>query len=204
MSKKWIDHDGLEIPSRLITSLDKLKERKSNQLLKRAKKIAKDLQEYKELYEEVSKEILEKSANERGLSLAKHKGNFTWYNFDKSVRHETDMQSRIVFDDLLIHSAEEKILEYLRLGLNGASNPLVREMSLEAFKRRNGQIDPKECIKLLSYKSKIPKKGNELFHDGLEDLQNGMTRVYTKLYHRIAERQPNGEYETIQLNLSAI
>lgn len=198
-SEFWIDESGNKIPYTRTTKTERLMETKSAKLLREAKSLNEKLIEYKALFADVCEEVYRKFLAEKELSTDR-KGNFTWYNFDRSIKVEISITERVTFDDLLITSAREKLNEFLTENINGKLE-FVKELVIDAFKTSKGQLDSKKVMNLLKYRGKIKDK---LYQSAMEDIENSIRRPSSRRYFRISERDSDGEYKAVDLNFSSI
>ena len=99
--KKWIDESGTEVPVEYITPGLRMKERNASSLLKSAKDLNKRLTVFKKIVIKLSDDVYQK-AMEEFKTKANGKGNFTWFNFDRSIKIEVSISERTEFDDLAI------------------------------------------------------------------------------------------------------
>lgn len=198
-SEFWIDESGNKIPYTRTTKTERLMETKSAKLLRDAKSLHDKLSEYKTLFADVCEEVYRKFLAEKELSTDR-KGNFTWYNFDRSIKVEISITERVTFDDLLITSAREKLNEFLTENINGKLE-FVKELVIDAFKTSKGQLDSKKVMNLLKYRGKIKDK---LYQSAMEDIENSIRRPSSRRYFRISERDSDGEYKAVDLNFSSI
>jgi hypothetical protein len=128
------------------------------------------------------------------------KGNFTWYNFDRTIKIEVSINDRIEFDDLQITACKQKLDEFLNEQLDSKTE-FVREMVTDAFSTSRGKLDAKKVLSLMKYKSKIK---HQLFQEALTLLTDSIRRPDSRTYFRIWEQQPDGRYELLDLNFSSI
>jgi hypothetical protein len=128
------------------------------------------------------------------------KGNFMWYNFDRSIRIEVKIAERIEFDDLTIKAAKAKFDEFLDANIEGKVD-FAKELVLDAFTTRNGKLDVKRVLSLLKYKSKVK---DAIFQEAMTHLEASIRRPDSKTYFRISVKDDNGEYQYINLDFAAI
>lgn len=198
-SEFWYDEAGTRIPYNRTTPLERLMEIKASKLLKEAKKHNESLKQYKELISKESIEIFEKFMADKDITKER-KGNFTWYNFDRSVKIEVNVNERITFDDMTITAAREKLDSFIEANVNGKVD-FVKEMVNDAFKTSRGQLDSKKVMSLMKYRTKIK---DELFQTALNLIEQAIRRPDSKIYYRISELDAEGKYQAIELNLSNI
>lgn len=196
----WLDETGNKIPYSRTTKTERLMESKAAKLLREAKLLHTKLSEFKALFAEINEKVYKEFIEERDLKTENRKGNFTWYNFDRSIKNETKFSESITFDPLLITSAREKFNQYFSDNIT-SKDDFAKEIVMKAFETRNGQLDPKKIFDLLRYKSKVK---DALYQSAIKDTEDSIRRKVSKVYHRISERDKNGEYKVIDLNFSSI
>lgn len=195
----WHDEKGSPVQVKRLTKSEKLNERKSGQLLKQALKVHTGLVEFKHLIDDVCQEVFQTFMEGKEIK-EDYKGNFTWYNFDHSIKVEVSVNDRITFDDLTIKACKSKLDEFLSTSLE-TENDFIREIVMEAFETSRGHVETRNVMGLLKHKSKIKDK---LFQEAMELLAESIRRPSSKSYFRISILNESGEYENIQLNLSSI
>ena len=109
---KWTDESGTIIPFNRLTSTEKLFERSSAKLLKGALSLNKQLKEYKTEIQELSTEAFEAFMKSKEI-IKESKGNFTWFNFNRSIKIEVSNSEPIKFDDLTIQAAKNYLDQFL-------------------------------------------------------------------------------------------
>lgn len=196
----WLDEKGSQIPFNRINEVERLMERSSAKLFKEALKINKILADFKvdvkTLCEKVYHEYMQMAKNED----KKHKGNFTWFNFDRSIKIEVSISERIEFDDLGIQVCKDKLNQYIDENVNSKED-FIKQMVTDAFSTTKGKLDAKKVMGLLRYKSKVK---NPLFLEAMDYLENSIRRPDSKQYFRVFGRLEDGSFQLIDLNFSSI
>lgn len=198
-NKIWSDESGMQIPSSRTTKLERLMERKSGKLLKEAVKVNKQLSVLKEQVQEVCQEVYDLFMEEHNNNKDR-KGNFTWYNFDRSIKIQSRVSERIEFDDLSIIACKDKLDDFLSANVE-SKDEFIKQLVLDAFETSRGKLDAKKVMSLLKYKSRIK---TALFQEALELLESGIRRPDSKTYFQIWAKDSSGEYQNIDLNFSSI
>lgn len=197
----WTDAAGVAVPYSRVNKTERNKEAAAAKLVKMANAANERL---KELKDEISKEcarFYEEVLKEHNADKKKdRKGNFTWYNFDKSIRVEVNITERIEFKNPEIDLAKEKLDSFISEGL-GEVDAFIKELVNDAFQNTKGGLDPKKILGLLRYRSKTKAAK---FHEALDLIEKSIERSSSKTYHKIAVKKDNGEYEYIKLNFSDI
>lgn len=197
--KSWTDETGRIVPMDYISLGNRLKERAAGTLLRKAKSINAHLTAFKKetqlLCDKVYKKMLEEFKAKEGS-----KGNFTWFNFDRSIKIDVTINERIDFDDLTIKACKSKLYEFLDENLNSKQD-FVKEMVTDAFSTSRGKLDAKKVMSLLKYRTQIKAP---LFQEALDLMEQSIRRPDSKVYFRIWERCEAGSYELIDLNFSSV
>lgn len=197
---EWIDESGTAIPYNRITKAERLMERSSAKILKTALRVNKTLITFKELIRDLSTQAYEAFMEEKN-SNRESKGNFTWYNFNRSIKIEVSINEPIQFDSLTITAAKEKFDAFLDANIE-SKNAFVKEMVVDAFEtQRSGSLDTKRVMNLTRYESKI---NDALFSEAVKLINESIRRPKSKTYFRVWLRDDAGEYQNIDLNLSSI
>jgi len=197
----WQDETGMSIPVNRITKAERLTERKTAQIVKKALDLNKRLKEFKSYIKTTAKEIYNAHLKENGgKEKTDYKGNFTFYNFDRSVKVEVNVSEPIEFDDITIQMAQEKLQEFLQTHIN-ADNEFVKELVLDAFKTRRGKLDTKRVLNLTRYVSKVK---DPLFKEAVDLINKSIRKRPSRMYFRVSVKDDNGKYQNIDLNLSSI
>jgi len=202
-TKIWKDETGISIPANRITKSEKSRERAADKLLKKAQHLNQKLGEFKSEFAATVAEVYDEVMAENGVDIRERKGNFTFYNFDRSIKLETDVNERIDFDDALIAVAKEHFDNFLSNG-TGNVDEMIRELILDAFSTSRGKLDAKKVLGLLKYRSRIPENKYQEFHLALNAIEKAIRRPDSKTYHRISLRNEEGKYDSIDLNFSSI
>ena len=197
--KAWRDESGKDVPVEYITPGMRLKERNAASLLLEAKNINKKLQEYKLRMEKLCGDVYRK-AMEEYKAKTDGKGNFTWFNFDRSIKIEVSINERIDFDDLAIKASKEKLDAFLSENIDSKIE-FVKDLVTDAFSTSRGKIDSKKVMQLMKYRSKIH---HPLFQEAINILSEGIRKPGSKTYFRISERADDGSYQLVELNFSAL
>ncbi|MDR3350727.1 MAG: DUF3164 family protein [Prevotellaceae bacterium] len=197
--KTWVDEAGREVPTMYLNGSDKLKERHAHTLLIRAKSLNEKLREFKELSRRLNDEVFTKSMEDL-RAKGDGKGNYTWFNFNRSVKIEVSVNERIEFDDLTIKACKEKLDEFLNVSVE-SKHDFVKQLVTDAFATTRGKLDAKKVMSLLRYEDKIK---DALFQESLALLKQSIRRPDSRTYYRISERQEDGSYQVIDLNFSSI
>lgn len=198
-TKTWIDEKGAEVPCEYLSTGTKLKETTAATLSRQAKEISARLLKFKNEMQ-MRCDAVYKKAMEEYKAKGESKGNYTFFNFDRSIKIEVSIAERIDFDDMAIKAAKEKLDLFLGENLNSKTE-FLKDMVIDAFSTSRGKIDSKKVFSLMRYKTKIH---DVLFQEAINILSDGIRRPGSKTYFRIWERDASGAYQIIDLNFSNI
>lgn len=198
--KVWSDESGTEIPYNRTTKVERLQERHSAKVAKSALDVNKRLHALNDLLTDLSQEAYDAFMSSKGIDK-KNKGNYTWYNFDRSIKIEVNVSEPIVFDSLTITAAKEKLDEFLDANIT-SKNGFIKQMVIDAFEtQRSGSLDTKQVLKLTRYEDKVksPK-----FSEAIKLIREAIRRPKSKTYRRVWLKDEAGKYQNIELNLSSL
>ncbi len=198
----WIDATGVPIPYTRVTGTERQKEKAADKLIKKANAINELMVEFKKLLATDCDDLYQRTLKENKADMEKvRKGNFTWYNFDKTVRIERNINERIDFKQPEIGLAKEKFDDFINKNVT-ATDEMVSQLVSDAFQNTKSGLDAKKVLSLLKYRSKIK---SQAFQDALDLIEKSIERGDSKTYYKIAlKNAENGEYEYIDLNFSNV
>lgn len=200
-NETWVDESGTRIPYKRVTKAERLMEVHSARLAKDALAVNGRLiafkKEIKQLCEEAEQAFLDENKLTRD---EKFKGNYTWYNFDRSIRIERSVNEALQYDDQTIMAAKEILHEFLSESLD-SSKDFVKEMILTAFENKNGKLDPKKITPLTRHEKRV---NDPRFTEACNLIKKAERRPDSKVYYRVSTKNVAGAYEAIELNFSNI
>lgn len=196
----WIDASGVQVPYSRTTKTERSKESSAAKLLKIAQGVEAQLVEFKAAIQSACETFYKEVLKEHNADKRERKGNFTWYNFDKSIRVEVNATERIEFKSPEIGLAKEKLDSFIEEGL-GTTDAFIKELVNDAFQNTKGSLDPKKVLSLLKHRSKTKAVK---FHEALDLIEKSIERNSSKTYYKIAIKGNSGEYEYVKLNFSEI
>lgn len=200
--KFWIDESGTEIPYNRTTPIERKKEKHAATILKKGQSVFKILSDLKEAIRAASEEVLNAERAASNVKLSE-KGNYTWYNFDKSIKIQVDVNTPIKFDEIKIASAKEKLMNLIRTNISG--DEFIISIAEDAFQTSSGRLDPSKILGLRKHSSRIK---NEVIKAEWEEtmklIDSSITRPKSKSYYKIWVKNNEGQYEGVELNFSAL
>lgn len=197
--KFWTDETGNIVQTSRLTTAEKLMEKNTERIYKRSVEINELLKKFKYDIQQWCDEVYQSYLNEKKLDN-KTKGNFTFYNFNRTFKVEININDRIEFDELGIQSARQLLEEFLQDNVQ-TKDDVIRQLILDAFSTRNGNLDTKKVLNLIRYRSKIK---NDKFLRAIELLEESIRKPSSKTYFRVFAKNEQGKWESIELNFSAL
>ena len=198
----WIDETGNSIPFNRTTKSERLKEKYSNKILKEAQNATEKLKSLRDLMDVAIGEILEECRIENSVKLD-GKGNFTWYNFNRSIRVEVNINELITFDEIKLESAKEKLSSLIRDNTNG--DDFILSIVEQAFQTTTGKLDTKRILSLKKHTSRIVNLSiKNTWQEAMDLIDQSISRPTSKKYMKVYLKDETGEYQNIQLNFSSL
>ena len=200
--KMWIDEAGTNIPYNRTTKTERLMEQSAFKLLSNAESISADLQTYKNMMVELVNEVLDAAREENDAKLTS-KGNYTWYNFNHTIKIEVNVSEAIKFDEITIEIAKEKLMELIRTNISG--DDFIISIVEDAFQTSKGRLDPKKILGLNKHTERIQNETlkNEWINI-MKLIAKSISRPNSKTYFKVWKMDETGKYNAVELNFSAL
>lgn len=195
----WNDETGVPIPFNRISKIEKLKEQITGYIIRDSLRINKSLEDFKSHVESYLQQINEELYKEKKQPKA-YKGNYTFYNFDRSIKVEVNVNETVRFDDSLISKARECLDEFIKKNVQG-TDEIVRALINSAFHNTKGGLDAKKVLGLMKYRTRIK---SAKFQEALELIEQSISRDSSRKYFRVWAKDHNGQFQNIDLNFSSI
>jgi len=200
-NETWVDESGTRIPYKRVTKSERLMEVHSARLAKDALAVNARLiafkKEIKQLCEEAEQAFLDENKIKRD---AKFKGNYTWYNFDRSIKIERSVNEALQYDDQTIMAAKEILHEFLGSSIE-SDKDFVKDMVISCFDNKSGKLDPKKTGPLFRYEERAKEPR---LTEACKLIKKAERRPDSKVYYRVSVKDVAGAYEAIELNFSNI
>lgn len=198
----WIDESGVQIPYNRTTRLERLKENKIYSLYRKSKRIEESLMKFKAEIESIVEEIIEAAREANDVKL-NGKGNFTFFNFDRSLKVEVNVNELIRFDDLTLESAKEVLIGLVRNNIQG--DDFILSLVEDAFQTSRGRLDTRKILGLKKHTQRIKDKQIRAeWEKAMTLIDQAITRPESKTYYRIWAKDQTGEYQNVELNFSSL
>lgn len=200
----WQNAAGDQVPYKFVPKIDREKEAVAGKIHKAALNVEATLnalyEQMDEAFQYVKSLIVSEYEIRNNKKKKEGKGSITWYNFDRSIKLEADMNDIVKWDNALMTEALEHLNKYLASGLTDA-NVLIQGLVKSAFSNRSNMIDTGKVFQILKYQSEIK---NSSFQKACELMRNAQSIDKTKLYMRVWEKLETGKYRNINLNFSSL
>jgi len=196
--KFMTDTQGRQVPENLVKGIDKQRDFVVRNIAARAQEMKKVLIEFKEEIREDISAFVELSAGEYGVKLGGKKGNITLMTYDGRYKLLVSMNDNITFDERL-QVARELIGKCIEKWSDGARSE-IRVLVNDAFQvDKQGKISTARVLGLrrLDIQDANWKKAMTAITESIQI-------TGTKQYLRIYERDDNGEYQMIPLDVAAL
>lgn len=198
----WTNEAGQAIPANRITKAEKLREKTAHRIATQAAELSRRLADFKTYFAESCTQVVQAVLAELEKAPNK-KGNYTWYNFDQSIRIECAVSEAIRFDEMLIEAAKEQLLKVISENISG--DDFIKEIVIDAFQTTSGKLDTRRVLGLRRHTDKIKKKHvREQWEDAMRLIDRSVTRPESRTYYRVSVKAPSGEYTAINLDFATI
>ena len=198
-SENWTDENGQSVPYNRTTDIERMKEKYAYKIADEAYSVHKRIVAFKEGIKTMCEEVFNTVMNEKERAKAT-KGNFTWYNFNGSIKIEIAINELIEFDGLEIEKAKQKLMELVGESINKDAE-FMKELVLSAFQTSKGSLDTKKVLGLKKHADRIK---DERYHEAMALIDKSVRRPTSKTYFRVWVKNESGEYKNIDLNFSSI
>lgn len=198
----WIDESKNAVQYKRTSDSERTNEFEAFKIAKKAIALNADLTAFKAALKDSVDKVIKVFLKENEMESMgeKWKGNFTFFNFDRTIKIEMNSNDQIVFDEQLLMGCKAKLNTFLDENVNTTSD-IIKQLILGAFDNSKGKIDSKKVMNLLKYKGKVQ---NKLFGEAMDMLQSSIRVNGSKLYYKVAILQEDGSYEYVDLNFSNI
>lgn len=190
---------GHLVPKELISEIDLTRDELVREIISRAEKTQKDMQDFKMKSLADLMAFVELSAEKYHVKMGGLKGNISFVSFDGQYKIQIAVAERVVFDER-IHAAKEIIDQCIHRWTEGTGAE-IRALVEHAFQTdKEGNISLSRILGLTQLKIE-----DELWKKGIDALRDSMQVAGTNTYMRLYKRTgPNGKYEQISLDMAAI
>lgn len=192
------DAQGRLVPREMVKEIDLARDALVAEIVANALSLSAQVKSFKEKTMADIEAFVQLSAERFGASLGGDKGNITLRNFDGSYKVCRDIDERLVFDERL-QVAKALIDECIVEWSDGARAEL-RALITDAFQvDKQGRVNTKRILAL-----KRVNIEHETWKRAMDAIAESVQVAATRAYVRIYERQDDGTYRQINLDLAAV
>ena len=192
------DSQGRQVPMELVSEIDKLRDQTVRRIADEAMKMKEVLAAFKQRIRDDVYAFVELSANRYGKSWGGRKGNITLSTFDGKYRLIVAIDDHIIFDERL-QVARQIIADCLDQWSKDARAE-IRLLVNDAFQvDKTGKINTARVLGLRRLEIRDPD-----WQKAMEAITESITVSGSKQYLRFYERDENGEYHQIPLDVAAL
>jgi hypothetical protein len=192
------DSQGRQVPAELVKEIDKLRDQTVRRIADEALKTKEVLDAFKQRIRNDISTFVELSANQYGKAWGGKKGNITLSTYDGKYRLVVAMNDQLVFDERL-QIARQIIGECLDRWSDGA-RPEIRVLVNDAFQvDKAGKINAARVLGLRRLDIQDPD-----WQKAMKAITESIQVSGSKQYLRFYERNEQGEYVQIPLDVAAL
>ena len=194
----WQDAAGNLVPESKIKDIDKLRHETVTELCEKAKAQSAVLTAFKaDAMGDVSA-FVETSLEQYGVKFGGAKGNVTLTSFDGRYQVVRQIQDRLAFDERL--QAAKELMDECVVTWSEGVNDNIRALVNHAFQvDKEGKVNTSRVLSLRSLKIMDSK-----WRKAMEAIADSMHAVSSKPYVRFYERNNDGDYEPINLDIARV
>jgi len=196
----WVDGNDQSVPTKYLTPVQKLEERKVNSVFNMSKTAYEQLKKKKIAISKIADELIKAYIEENGLELEQQ--NFTFYNFDRSIQFEVDTPTILEYDINLITQASSYFKKYLDSEMENI-NPALKELIEKMIMNVQKQNMNTNTVK------KLKDIGRKVDHPDMIEAVNLIDSAQkdglSRTYYRVRVKNPETlKYDLLDINFSAI
>jgi len=192
------DSQGRQVPTKLIKEIDILRHQAVTNIANEAMKMKSVLVDFKAKVRDEIYSFVEKSAAGYGVKWGGKKGNISLLSYDGRFKLVIAMNDNVTFDERL-QVARELIGKCLDKWSKG-SRPEIRLLVNDAFQvDKAGKISTARVLGL----RRLDIQDLE-WQKAMTAITESLQITGTKQYLRVYERDKNGEYQMIPLDVAAL
>lgn len=190
------DAQGRLIPIENISPIDLERDEFVQEAIIEALKLSQEIIGFKtKVFSDLEK-FVKSSASKYKAKIGGSKGNITLFSFDGKYKITRQINETIAFDERL-QSAKALIDECIEEWSRG-SDENIKILINDAFSvNKQGKLDKKRILGLRRLKVKHPK-----WKRAMKAISESLQVINTKPYIRFYERDKDGQYQPIELNIA--
>lgn len=191
------DSQGRMVPKEMIKEVDITRNDLVIELITEVKKLSLKLAAFKEAAMDDIQAFVDLSGEKYGAHLGGRKGNVTLFSYDGRFKLIRSIDDFITFDERL-QAAKALIDECLKKWTEG-SRAELRTIVNDAFQvDKTGRINTNRVLGLRRLDIQ-----DETWQQAMQAISDSVQVINSKSYIRFYERQPDGSYRQLNLNIAA-
>ncbi|MBR0573707.1 MULTISPECIES: DUF3164 family protein [Pasteurellaceae] len=194
----WKNAKGQLIPEANVKEIDKERDELVRFLISQALAVQKHLRQFKtQVFDDVGA-FVELSAEKYNASIGGKKGNVTLFTYDGEYKLQVAVAEHICFDER-IHAAKSLIDECLHDWSEG-SKPELKVLIDNAFQvDKEGNLSTSRILSL-----RRVEIDDERWNNAMQAISDSIQVVGSKDYVRFYQRDKNGKYNPISLDIAGV
>jgi len=189
---------GYLVPEDLIRPVDQLRDDVVLNIVEAAKVLRQAMADFKAASMQQIGDFIDLSSKEYGVEYGGTKGNVTLPSFDGQFKILRAVGDHRVFDERI--QAAKKLIDDCVIAWSDGANVNLKALVDHAFRvNKQGRIDVNEVLGLRQVDIDDAR-----WLEAMEAIADSIRVTGTSQYLRIYERQPNGKYEQISLDIAGV
>ncbi|MGP2976615.1 DUF3164 family protein [Serratia nevei] len=189
---------GYLVPEDLIRTIDKLRDDVVLDIVEAAKALRQAMVDFKTASMQKIGDFTDLSSKEYGVEYGGTKGNVTLPSFDGQFKILRAVGDHRVFDERI--QAAKKLIDDCVIAWSDGANDNLKALVDHAFRvNKQGRIDVNEVLGLRQVEIDDAR-----WQEAMDAIADSIRVTGTSQYLRIYERQPNGKYVQISLDIAGV
>lgn len=189
---------GYLVPESQVKPVDKLRDEVVTRIVEAARTQRQQLLAFKIESMQAIADFVDLSAAEYGVDFGGAKGNVLLSSFDGRYQVRRAVGEHRVFDERI--QAAKKLIDECISQWSGGADAKLMALIEHAFRvNKQGRIDVNQVLSLRQLDIDDPK-----WHEAMDAIADAIQVTGTSQYLRIYERQPDGSYKQLSLDLAKL
>ena len=194
----WKDANGALKPDELVKPIDKERDELVRSFVALAEEHSMAMKRFKRMVFDDVGAFISLSAQKYGVRIGGAKGNVTLFTYDGSYKMQLAVQEHIRFDER-IHAAKALIDECLHDWSEGAK-PELKALIDNAFEvDKEGNLSTAKILSL-----RRVEIADKRWNQAMEAISDSVQVVGSKDYIRFYQRDADGKYQPISLDMASV
>lgn len=194
----WKDANGALKPDELVKPIDKERDELVRSFVALAEEHSMAMKRFKRMVFDDVGAFISLSAEKYGVRIGGAKGNVTLFTYDGSYKMQLAVQEHIRFDER-IHAAKALIDECLHDWSEGAK-PELKALIDNAFEvDKEGNLSTAKILSL-----RRVEIADKRWNQAMEAISDSVQVVGSKDYIRFYQRDVDGKYQPISLDMASV